>query len=216
MSDFIGPSAPAAAAVKKLLMWVSAATRPTNSSTTAVMALSPFPATGSRRRILHSLAIRSQMQRLPPAFNIGQVLATNWSATATALPGYPKTIPAGLGVIKGARTRLAPVEKLQAERSTAVDRRARERLDQRQRIFRKPVHLVPFFKPLYGFGPAANAPGMAGGQEAAVSVDEAVIGAHPAVAARALIHIGPHQFFEQSSVNAHKALSAMRTGQHSS
>ena len=120
-----------------------------------------------------------------------------------------------LGISVGARTRLAPIEKLQAARTTPIDRRAYQRLDQRQWILRKPVHFVAFLKPLHGVGAAADAVGMPGKQEAAVGVEGAMIGACPAVAVRALIHIGPHQFFERPSMNANEALSAMMTGQHS-
>ena len=44
-------------------------------------------------------------------------------------------------------------------------------------------------------------------------VEKGVIGAGPAIAFRALVHVGPHQFFDPRPVHANQALPAFMTGQ---
>jgi len=104
--------------------------------------------------------------------------------------------------------RFTPIEKLQAARATAVDRRARHGLEPRQGIVREPVHFVAFFEALHRVRAAADATRMARKKEAAMSVQKRAIRARPAVAFRALVPIGPQQFFEPFPVHANQALPA--------
>ncbi len=109
--------------------------------------------------------------------------------------------------------RLTPIEKLQAARATAVDRRAGDGLDPSQGVVRKSIHFVAFLEPLHSVGTAADAARMPGKEEAAMGVQKGMIGARPATAFRALVHVGPQQFFEPSPVHANEALSTFVTGQ---
>lgn len=110
--------------------------------------------------------------------------------------------------------RFTPIEKLQAAWAAAVDRRARQRLDPSQGIVREPIHFVAFFEALDGVGAAADTARMSRKQKAAVSVQECVVRTRPAVALRALIHIGPQQFFEPRAVDADQALPAFMAGHY--
>jgi hypothetical protein len=154
--------------------------------------------------------------RVPPLFKSAPITGRSFFLLVSCRPAKPEfgQHASTLGISVGAGAWPAPIEKLYAARTTAVDRGTCQGLDQRQWILRKAVHFVAFIKSLHGFRPAADATGMAGKQEAAVRIKEAVIGAYSAETFRAFIHIGPHKSFESRSMNAHKAASAIRTGRH--
>ena len=115
----------------------------------------------------------------------------------------------------GAFARLPPIEKLEPAGTAAVDRSADQNLQQGQGILRKAVHLVALLQPLHGFRPAADTARVAGKQEPAMSIESAMIRTVPVFALRALIHVGPQQFFEYRSMHTHQTLSAAGAGQHS-
>ena len=110
--------------------------------------------------------------------------------------------------------RLTPIEKLQSAGATAVDRRARHCLHPSQGIVREPVHLIALLEALHGVGAAADAARMPGEKEAAMRVEKRVIRARPAAAFRALIHIGPQQFFEPRPMHANQAFPATMAGKY--
>ena len=105
------------------------------------------------------------------------------------------------------------IEKLQAAQATTLHRCARQGRHPGQGIVREPIHLIALLDPLHRMGAATDTTGMPEKKEAAMRAEKGVIRARPAIAFRALVHVGPQQFFEPRPMHPNQALPAFVTGQ---